>query len=101
MNPVDVSQNLKKMGSSIPGVRPGRATTEYIERILNRLTFLGAIFLGLIATVPTAVESATRVTTFKGLGATSLLILVGVAIDTAKQIQTYVISQRYEGMVKE
>ncbi len=101
MNPVDVSQNLKKMGSSIPGIRPGRATTEYIERVLNRLTLLGAIFLGLIAVVPTAVESATRVTTFQGLGATSLLILVGVAIDTAKQIQTYVISQRYEGMVKE
>lgn len=101
INPVDLSQNLKKMGSSIPGIRPGRATTEYIERVLNRLTFLGAIFLGLVAIVPTAVESATRVTTFQGFGATSLLILVGVAIDTAKQVQTYVISQRYEGMVKQ
>ncbi len=101
INPVDLAQNLKKMGASIPGIRPGRATSEYIERVLNRLTFLGAIFLGLVAIVPTAVESATRVTTFRGLGATSLLILVGVAIDTAKQIQTYVISQRYEGMVKQ
>ena len=101
LNPVDLSQNLKKMGSSIPGIRPGKATTEYIERILNRLTLLGAVFLGAIAIIPTAVESATKVTTFQGLGATSLLILVGVAIDTAKQIQTYVISQRYEGMVKE
>jgi preprotein translocase subunit SecY len=101
VNPVDMAQNLKKMGASIPGIRPGRATTEYVERVLNRLTFLGAIFLGLVAIVPTAVESATRVTTFQGLGATSLLILVGVAIDTAKQIQTYVISQRYEGMVKQ
>lgn len=101
INPVDMAQNLKKMGASIPGIRPGRTTTEYIERVLNRLTFLGAIFLGLVATVPTAVESATRVQTFRGLGATSLLIIVGVAIDTAKQIQTYVISQRYEGMVKQ
>jgi preprotein translocase subunit SecY len=101
MNPVDVSQNLKKGGASIPGIRPGRATTEYIERVLNRLTLLGAVFLGIIAIIPTAVESATKVTTFQGLGGTSLLILVGVAIDTAKQIQTYVISQRYEGMVKE
>ncbi|HEY9672555.1 MAG TPA: preprotein translocase subunit SecY [Waterburya sp.] len=101
VNPVDMAQNLKKMGASIPGIRPGRATSEYVERVLNRLTFLGAIFLGLVAVVPTAVESATGVTTFKGLGATSLLILVGVAIDTAKQIQTYVISQRYEGMVKQ
>jgi preprotein translocase subunit SecY len=89
------------MGASIPGIRPGRATTEYIERVLNRLTLLGAVFLGGVAMIPTAVESATRVTTFQNLGATSLLILVGVAIDTAKQIQTYVISQRYEGMVKQ
>ncbi len=101
INPVDLSQNLKKMGASIPGIRPGKATTEYIERVLNRLTLLGAIFLGAVAIIPTAVESATRVTTFQGFGATSLLILVGVAIDTAKQIQTYVISQRYEGMVKQ
>ena len=101
INPVDLSQNLKKQGASIPGIRPGRATTEYIERVLNRLTFLGAIFLGAVAIIPTAVESATKVTTFQGLGATSLLILVGVAIDTAKQVQTYVISQRYEGMVKQ
>ncbi|MEO1144271.1 MAG: preprotein translocase subunit SecY [Cyanobacteria bacterium J06638_22] len=101
VNPEDMSKNLKKMGASVPGIRPGKATTEYIERVLNRLTFLGAIFLGLVAIVPTAVEGATQVRTFQGLGATSLLILVGVAIDTAKQIQTYVISQRYEGMVKE
>lgn len=101
VNPVDMSQNLKKMGASVPGIRPGKATSDYIERVLNRLTFLGAIFLGLVAIVPTAVESATHVKTFQGLGATSLLILVGVAIDTAKQIQTYVISQRYEGMVKQ
>jgi preprotein translocase subunit SecY len=101
LNPVDVAQNLKKMGSSIPGIRPGKATSEYIERVTNRLTFLGAIFVGLVAIIPTAVESALKVPTFKGLGATSLLILVGVAIDTAKQIQTYVISQRYEGMVKQ
>lgn len=101
VNPVDMSQNLKRMGATIPGVRPGRATSEYISRIINRLTFLGAVFLGLVAIVPTIVEGATRVTTFQGLGATSLLILVGVAIDTAKQVQTYVISQRYEGMVKQ
>ena len=101
VNPVDLAQNLKKMGSSIPGIRPGKTTSDYVERVLNRLTFLGAVFLGGVAIIPTAVESATQVSTFRGLGATSLLILVGVAIDTAKQIQTYVISQRYEGMVKQ
>ncbi|MEA5510942.1 preprotein translocase subunit SecY [Crocosphaera sp. UHCC 0190] len=101
VNPEDVSKNLKKMGASIPGIRPGEKTKEYLEGVLNRLTFLGAIFLSFVATVPTVVEGATGVTTFRGLGATSLLILVGVAIDTAKQIQTYVISQRYEGMIKQ
>jgi len=98
---VELSQNLKKMGSSIPGIRPGKATSDYIERVLNHLTFLGAIFLGVLAIVPTAIEQELGVTTFQRIGATSLLILVGVAIDTAKQIQTYVISQRYEGMVKQ
>lgn len=101
VNPVDMSQNLKKMGASIPGIRPGKATSDYLQKVINRLTLLGAIFLGIVATVPTAVETATGVTTFQGLGATSLLILVGVAIDTAKQIQSSVISQRYEGMVKQ
>ena len=101
VNPEDVSKNLKKMGSSIPGLRPGEKTKQYLEGVLNRLTFLGAIYLSFVATVPTLVEGATGVTTFRGLGATSLLILVGVAIDTAKQIQTYVISQRYEGMIKQ
>ncbi|MBJ7899065.1 MAG: preprotein translocase subunit SecY [Cyanobacteria bacterium RI_101] len=100
VNPEDVSKNLKKMGSSIPGIRPGKKTEEYLSGVLNRLTFLGAVFLSIVATVPILVEQATGVTTFQGLGATSLLILVGVAIDTAKQIQTYVISQRYEGMIK-
>jgi preprotein translocase subunit SecY len=99
VNPVDMAQNLKKMGASIPGIRPGVATSKYIEGILARLTLLGAIFLGVVATVPTAIESWLNVRTFQGFGATSLLILVSVAIDTAKQIQTLVISQRYEGMV--
>ncbi|HEY9879337.1 MAG TPA: preprotein translocase subunit SecY [Leptolyngbyaceae cyanobacterium] len=101
VNPEDMSRNLKKMGASIPGIRPGKATSDYIGKVLNRLTFLGAVFLGMVAVVPSAVESLTRVQTFRGFGATSLLILVGVAIDTAKQVQTYVISQRYEGMVKQ
>jgi len=101
VNPEDISKNLKKMGSSIPGIRPGKKTEEYLEGVLNRLTFLGAIFLSAVAIIPVFVENATGVTTFRGLGATSLLILVGVAIDTAKQIQTYVISQRYEGMIKQ
>ena len=99
INPIDVASNLKKGGVAIPGVRPGSKTATYLSGIQNRLTLLGGLFLGSVAIIPAAVERATNVQTFQGLGATSLLILVGVAIDTAKQIQTYVISQRYEGIV--
>lgn len=100
LNPADVSRNLKKMESSIPGVRPGKATIEYLQKTLNRLTFLGAIFLAFIAIVPTVIEITTNISAFKGLGATSLLILVGVAIDTSRQVQTYLISQNYENIIK-
>nr|BDA97641.1 preprotein translocase subunit SecY [Cryptomonas tetrapyrenoidosa] len=100
LNPADVSKNLKKMESSIPGVRPGKATTDYLQKTLNRLTFLGALFLAFIAVVPSLIENLTNISTFKGLGATSLLILVGVAIDTSKQVQTYLISKNYESILK-
>ena len=100
VNPVDIATNLKRTGVAIPGVRPGSATANYLTAVQNRLTLLGGIFLGAVAIIPSAVEGATQVRTFQGLGATSLLILVGVAIETAKQVQTFVISQRYEGMVR-
>ncbi|MCP9885333.1 preprotein translocase subunit SecY [Synechococcus sp. ATX 2A4] len=101
INPVDIATNLKRSGVAVPGVRPGSATAIYLSGVQNRLTILGGLFLGAVAIIPSAVEGATQVRTFQGLGATSLLILVGVAIDTAKQVQTYVISQRYEGMVRQ
>jgi preprotein translocase subunit SecY len=101
INPQDIATNLKKGGVAIPGVRPGSATAKYLSGVQNRLTLLGGLFLGAVAIIPAAVEGATNVRTFQGLGATSLLILVGVAIDTAKQVQTYVISERYEGMVRQ
>jgi len=101
INPQDIATNLKKGGVAIPGVRPGSATAKYLGGVQNRLTLLGGLFLGAVAIIPAAVEGATNVRTFQGLGATSLLILVGVAIDTAKQVQTYVISERYEGMVRQ
>jgi len=100
LNPSDISKNLKKMESSIPGIRPGKATTDYLQKTLNRLTFLGALFLAFIAVIPSIIESITEISTFKGLGATSLLILVGVAIDTSKQIQTYLISKNYENIMR-
>jgi preprotein translocase subunit SecY len=99
--PADIATNLKRSGVAIPGVRPGSATAQYLGAVQNRLTLLGCLFLGAVAIIPSAVEGATQVRTFQGIGATSLLILVGVAIDTAQQVQTYVISQRYEGMVRQ
>ena len=101
INPIDIATNLKRGGVAIPGVRPGTATASYLAGVQNRLTLLGGLFLGAVAIIPSAVEGATKVQTFQGLGATSLLILVGVAIDTAKQVQTYVISERYEGLVRQ
>ena len=101
INPIDIASNLKKGGVAIPGVRPGGSTSNYLSGVQNRLTLFGGLFLGSVAIVPVVVERATNVQTFQGLGATSLLILVGVAIDTSKQVQTYVISQRYEGLVRQ
>jgi len=96
---VTQAQKLVGRACGLDGVRPGTNTANYLSGIQNRLTLLGGLFLGSVAIIPAAVERATNVQTFQGLGATSLLILVGVAIDTAKQIQTYVISQRYEGLI--
>nr|BBK20563.1 secY-type transporter protein [Cryptomonas sp. SAG 977-2f] len=100
INPADISKSLRKMESSVLGIKPGKATADYLQKTLNRLTFLGAIFLALIAVIPSIIENFTHISTFKGLGATSLLILVGVAIDTSKQLQTYLISKNYENIMK-
>nr|YP_009314992.1 SecY-type transporter protein [Scinaia undulata]SCW23447.1 SecY-type transporter protein [Scinaia undulata] len=100
LNIEDLSDNLKKMGASIPSIRPGEETNKYLKKIINRLTFLGALFLFVVALVPSIIGQITQINIFRGFGATSLLILVGVAIDTAKQIQTYIISEQYETMMK-
>nr|YP_009397079.1 SecY-type transporter protein [Spyridia filamentosa]ARW66265.1 SecY-type transporter protein [Spyridia filamentosa] len=100
LNTLDVSKNLKKMGASIPNIRPGSDTIQYLNQIINRLTFIGAFFLFSIALLPTVIANITNINIIKGLGATSLLILVGVAIDTAKQMQTYIISQQYDNIIE-
>nr|QCI04936.1 SecY-type transporter protein [Callithamnion tetricum] len=100
LNPMDVSKNLKKMGATIPNIRPGSETTLYLNIIIKKLTFIGASFLFFIALLPSLLYNITAINTFRGLGATSILILVGVAIDTAKQIQTYIISKQYDNMMK-
>nr|QCI04375.1 SecY-type transporter protein [Antithamnion hubbsii] len=100
LNPDDIAKNLKKMGASIPNIRPGYETIRYLQKIIYRLTFIGSVSLFVIALFPITIYYFIKINTLKGLGATSLLILVGVAIDTAKQIQTYIISQQYDNMME-
>nr|QCI08672.1 SecY-type transporter protein [Sphondylothamnion multifidum] len=100
LNPNEIAKNLKKMGASIPNIRPGSETMKYLKHIMNKLTLIGSIFLFFIAQLPFFIFTLTKINSFKGLGATSLLILVGVAIDTAKQIQTYIISGQYDNMIE-
>jgi len=97
-NPVDQADNLKKYGGFIPGVRPGRPTAEFLDRILARLTFPGALFLAAIAALPTLLISQTGATFL--FGGTSLLIVVGVALDTMKQLEAQLMMRNYEGFLK-
>jgi len=92
----DMSENLRRNGRAIQGVRPGRPTADWLEKTLNRLTFLGATSVAIIAIAPIHIEQATMVTTLQGLGSTSLIILVGVAIDTQRQILTHALSAKYQ-----
>ena len=97
-NPVDQADNLKKYGGFIPGVRPGRPTAEYLDRILSRLTFPGALYLGAVAALPTILIAQTGATFF--FGGTSILIIVGVALDTVKQLEAQLMMRNYEGFLK-
>ena len=119
---MDVADNMKKYGGFIPGIRPGRRTAEFIDTILTRLTFVGAIYLGLIALLPTVLINGLNVQALpligprldpflpgfltQGLGVkfyfggTSLLIVVGVAMDTIQQVESQLIMRHYDGFLK-
>jgi len=121
-NPMDTADNLQKFGGFIPGIRPGRRTAEHIDSILTRLTFVGSIYLGLIALLPTILISGLNVGSIPGVGSilegilpgfltaglgvkfyfggTSLLIVVGVAMDTVQQVESQLIMRHYEGFLK-
>jgi preprotein translocase subunit SecY len=100
-NPVEVANNMKKNGGFIPGLRPGRPTSEYLDRVMTRITLFGAIFLAVIAVMPYIVAGLTRVpTSFLYFGGTGLLIVVGVALDTMKQIEAHLLLRHYEGFLK-
>ncbi len=81
------------------GVRPGMPTVEYLDKIITKLTLIGAVFLSLVALVPIVSANITQVTSFMGLGGTALLIMVGVALDLVKQIETFIIARKYEGLL--
>src|SRR5437899_11735530 len=97
-NLVTQADNLRKYGCFIPGVRPGRPTAEYLDRILARLTFPGSIYLALIAALPTILINQTSANFF--FGGTSILIVVGVALDTMKQLEAQLMMRNYEGFLK-
>jgi len=97
-NPVDQADNLKKYGGFIPGVRPGRPTAEYLDRILSRLTFPGALYLGAVAALPTILISQTSANFY--FGGTSILIIIGVALETVKQLEAQLMMRNYEGFLK-
>jgi preprotein translocase subunit SecY len=97
-NPVEQADNLKKYGGFIPGVRPGRPTAEYLDRILARLTFPGALYLAAVAALPTILINQTSANFF--FGGTSILIVVGVALDTMKQLEAQLMMRNYEGFLK-
>ncbi|MGC9772112.1 preprotein translocase subunit SecY [Fervidobacterium islandicum] len=98
IDPKDISENIKRYGGFIPGIRAGKPTEEYITYVLNRVTFIGAIFLVGISLLPYLVEGITRVNIW--LGGTSALIAVGVALDIAQQLEAHLIMRNYEGFVK-
>ncbi len=94
-NPIDVADNMKKHGGYIPGIRPGKKTAEYIDKVLTRITFGGALYLAAVCVLPTIIINYFSVPFF--FGGTGLLIVVGVALDTVQQIEGHLITRNYEG----
>lgn len=97
-NPVEVAQNMKANGGFIPGIRPGKATIEYLNRVMTRITFVGALFLAAVAVLPTIVSQLGGLNFH--FGGTSLLIAVGVALDTMKQLENQMVMRNYSGFLK-
>jgi preprotein translocase subunit SecY len=98
LNPKDISEQLQKMAVTIPGIRPGIATRFYLQQIMKRVTFLGAIMLAVLATLPNIIEGILNISSFNGLGTTSLLILVGVILDVSREIRSILLSNIYNDM---
>jgi preprotein translocase subunit SecY len=100
VNPEQAAENLQKQSGYIPGIRPGKSTQEYLTRVLYRLTFVGAIFLTVIAVLPTIFIKIANLPQSAQIGGTSLLIVVGVALDTYKQLEAQLVKRHYKGFIK-
>jgi len=98
LNPKDISTELQKMAVSIPGIRPGLSTTYYLKQVMKRVTFLGALMLAILTTTPNLTEFVLHISSFNGLGTTSLLILVGVILDLSREIRSVLLSNIYNDM---
>jgi preprotein translocase subunit SecY len=97
-NPMDIADNMKKQGGFIPGIRPGKNTAEYIDRVMTRLTFSGALYIALVCILPQLLQTQAHIPYY--FGGTSLLIVVGVGMDTANQIESHMMMRHYEGFMK-
>jgi preprotein translocase subunit SecY len=98
MNPNEIAENLKKAGKFIPGIRAGKSTAEYIQKVMDRINVGGAIYLSAICILPGLLIDKMKTPFY--FGGTSLLILVGVALNTTVQIQSYLLTQKYEGILR-
>jgi preprotein translocase subunit SecY len=97
-NPADVADNMKKYGGYIPGIRPGKRTADFIDRVLTRITFGGALYVSAVCVLPTILIARFNVPFY--FGGTALLIVVGVAIDTISQMESHMLARHYEGFIK-
>jgi len=100
VNPEQMADNLKKQGGYIPGIRPGKSTQEYLTRVLYRLTFVGSIFLAVVAILPVIFTSLAGLPPAVQIGGTSLLVMIGVALDTMKQLESQLVKRHYKGFIK-
>ncbi len=99
-NPLDVADNMRKYGGFIPGIRPGKPTADVLSKVVNRITFVGALFLAVIAILPNFVMQITGLPGFQALGGTAMLIVIGVALETMKQIESQLVMRNYQGFLK-
>src|SRR5690625_1681416 len=100
VNPEQMAENLQKQGGYIPGIRPGKNTETYLTRVMYRLTFVGSIFLAAVSVLPIVLGGLANLPTAVQIGGTSLLIVVGVALQTMKQLESQLVKRHYKGFIK-